>query len=84
MTMSHVKPDQAKSALKPLRSVLVARQRPAHALRRNVSDRTFIHKLMRLMQDVDEVLINIRQWLAGHPRNLGWKEPWPEAKDYPI
>lgn len=84
MTMNRVQPDRAKWALKPLRAVRAARQRPAHALRSNVSDRTFVHKQMRLMHDVDEVLINIRQWLASHPRNLGWKEPWPEAKDYPI
>ena len=38
----------------------------------------------RLRGRIDEVLINIRQWLASHPQNRGWKERWPEAKDYPI
>jgi hypothetical protein len=24
------------------------------------------------------------QWLSSHPQNRGWKEPWPDAKDYPL
>ncbi|MBN9158147.1 hypothetical protein [Microbacterium sp.] len=84
MTMNRVEADRAKWALAPLREVRAARQKPAHALRSNVTDRTFVRKQKRLMHEVDEVLINIRQWLASHPKNRDWKEPWPDAKDYPI
>lgn len=84
MTNNHVKLDHATWALKPLREVRRARQKPAHALRANLTDRTFIRKQMRLMHDVDEVLINIREWLARHPKNRGWKDPLAGFKDYPI
>lgn len=84
MTTNRVEADTAKWALTPLREVRAARQKPAHALRSNVTDRTFVRKQKRLMHDVDEVLINIRQWLASHPKNRGWKDPWPDAKNYPI
>lgn len=84
ITTNHVETDRAKWALAPLREVRAARQKPAHGLRTNVTNLTFVRKQMRLMHDVDEVLINIRQWLASHPRNRGWKEPLPGVKDYPI
>lgn len=84
MTDNRVGADQAKWALAPLKEVRKARQKPAHALRTNVTDRTFVHKQKQLMHDVDEVLINIRQWLASHPRNRGWTDPMSGLKDYPI
>jgi len=84
MTMNHVTTDAAKWALKPLRQVRAARQKPAHALRTNVTDRTLVRKQRDLLRDVNEVLINIRQWLSSHPQNREWKEPWPDAKDYPL
>lgn len=82
MTMNRVQPDRAKWAMKPLRDVRFARQRPAHALRTNVTNKTFIHKQVALLHDVNEVLINIRQWLSSHPKNRGWTEDWADAKDY--
>jgi hypothetical protein len=84
MTMNHVTADNAKWALKPLRAIRAARQKPAHALRTNVTDHTFIRKQRDLLHDVDEVLINVRQWQSNHPQNRDWKEPWPDAKDYPL
>lgn len=84
MTNNHVAADKAKWALGPLREVRAARQKPAHALRKNITDETFVHKQMQLMHDVDEVMINIRQWLASHPRNHGWSDPMSDLKDYPI
>jgi hypothetical protein len=84
MTMNGVAADRAKWAMKPLHEVRAARHKPAHVLRTNVNDRTLVRKQMRLMHAVDEVLINFRQWLASHPQNRGWIEPWPDAKDYPI
>ena len=82
MTMHNVKADVAKWALKPLRAIRAARQKPAHALRSNVSDHTLVRKQRDLLRDVNEVLINIREWLSSHPQNQGWKNPWPDAKDY--
>lgn len=84
MTINDVEADQAKWALKPLRGVRTARQKPAHALRSNMTDYTFVRKQKRLMHDINEVLINIRQWLASHPKNRGWKDPMSGLKDYPI
>lgn len=84
MTINGVEPDMAKWALAPLKEVRKARQKPAHALRTNVTDRTFVHKQKQLMHDIDEVLINIRDWLASHPRNRGWVDPMSGLKDYPI
>ncbi|MFF1830677.1 hypothetical protein [Paenarthrobacter sp. NPDC058040] len=82
MTANHVAPSSAKWALAPLRQVRAARQKPAHSLRTNVTDQTLVRKQKELLHDVNEVLINIRQWLSSHPRNRGWEEPWAEAKDY--
>lgn len=84
MTENGVSLEKAKWALAPLREVRAARQKPAHALRINVTDKTFIRKQVRLMHDVNEVLINIRDWLASHPRNRGWADPSSGLKDYPI
>lgn len=82
MTMNHVEADAVKWVMKPLREVRAARQKPAHALRSNVTDRTFIRKQRDILHDVNEVLINFRQWLSSHPRSRDWKEAWPDAKDY--
>ena len=82
MTMNRVTQEQAEWAVKPLKAVRTARQAPAHALRKNVTDRTLARKQMDLLRDVNEVLINIRQWLSTHPRNKDWEEQWPDAKDY--
>ncbi|MDN3309353.1 hypothetical protein QWJ90_00225 [Microbacterium oryzae] len=84
MRMNHVEPDKATWALAPLREVRAARQKPAHSLRANVTDKTFVRKQMRLMHDVNEVLINMRQWLASHPRNREWSDPLSGLKNYPI
>lgn len=84
MIIHHVKADSVKWALKPLRAIRAARQKPAHTLRTNVTDQTFIRKQRDLLHEVNEVLINIRQWLSSHPQNRDWKEPWPDAKNYPL
>lgn len=84
MTENGVSLGKAKWALAPLREVRAGRQKPAHALRVNVTDKTFIRKQVRLMHDVNEVLINIRDWLASHPQNRGWGDPSSGLKDYPI
>lgn len=82
MTMNHVQSDRARWAMKPLHDVHSARQKPAHVLRTNVTNKTFIHKQVSLLHDINEVLINVREWLSSHPKNRDWEEDWPEAKDY--
>lgn len=84
MTSNHVPTEKAQWALAPLKEVRKARQKPALALRTNITDRTFVYRQKQLMHDVDEVLINIRQWLVSHPRNRGWHDPTSGLKDYPI
>jgi hypothetical protein len=84
MTTNHVQAESARWALKPMRDVRAARQKPAHALRSNVTDNTLVLKQRDILRDVNEILINIRQWLASHPQNRSWQEPWPDAKDYPL
>ena len=82
MTMNHVTQEQAEWAVKPLKAVRTARQAPAHAVRKNLTDHTLVRKQMDLLRDVNEALINIRQWLSSHPKNKDWEEQWPDAKDY--
>lgn len=84
MTINRVSPDIAKQILRPLREVRSARQKPAHALRANLTDLTYVRKQMELLHDVNEALINLRDWLSTHPRNRKWHEEWPDAKDYSI
>lgn len=84
MTMNKVDDEKATWALKPLRDVRTARMKPAHTLRTNITNKTFVRKQVKLLHDVNEVLINIRQWLASHPKNKDWKENWPDLRDYPF
>ncbi|GGJ69804.1 hypothetical protein GCM10007173_30740 [Glutamicibacter ardleyensis] len=44
MTMNHVTPEQTERAVTPRKLVRSARQKPAHALRKNVTDRTLVRK----------------------------------------
>jgi len=69
MLTKNVQPSAARAVMKPFREVREARQRPAHALRSNVTNKTFIHKQIALLEDINGSLINIRHWLATHPEN---------------
>jgi len=67
--------------LAPLREVRRARQRPAHALRTNVTDRTFVHRQVDLLERVNESLELLRRFWQTHPANRDWKEPDYAARD---
>ena len=67
-----------QSTLKPLRDVRSARQKPAHAIRKNLSNKTFVHKQVALMGQVDNSLLSLRTWLTSHPNADTWK---PEFED---
>jgi hypothetical protein len=84
MVSNRVAADRAKEVLRPLRAVRSARQKPAHALRKNVTDKTFVHRQVDLLHDVNESLLAMRYWLASHPKNReSWKPRFDEdEKDY--
>lgn len=67
-------PQVAKDVLAPLREVRAARQKPAHALRTNITDKTFVHKQVDLMSRVNESLIALRTFWQSHPANDQWTE----------
>jgi hypothetical protein len=64
----------AKRVMAPLREVRSARQRPAHALRTNITDRTFVHKQVDLMGRINQSLIALRTFWQSHPANAAWSE----------
>lgn len=71
--------------LAPVREVRGARQRPAHALRTNVTDHTFVHRQVDLLERVNESLELLRRFWQTHPANRDWKEPdyaAPDARAY--
>lgn len=70
-----VRPDAARAVTRPLLDIRRARQRPAHGMKANVTDRTYIHKQVALLWDLNESLVNIRDWLSTHPKNLGLPLP---------
>ncbi|MFI6021294.1 hypothetical protein ACIBCP_27150 [Streptomyces sp. NPDC051287] len=70
-----------RGVLKPLRDVRTARQKPAHTLRSNVTDRNFIRDQAELMALVVESLMLLRSFWQNHPRNAGWQEPDYVADD---
>ncbi len=77
-----VSQENSLSALKPLKDIRKARQRPAHALNKNITDRTFIRRQITLLHDVNETLVSIRKWLATHPANHHWESRFANLKDY--
>lgn len=81
-----VAPDERDEVLKPLRAVRSARQRPAHMLRKNVTDRTYINNQVDLMTDVVESVRQLRRFWEGHPANKAWEEPdyLKDAKRYRL
>lgn len=64
---------EATTVLAPLRKIRKARQKPAHEVRTDMTDRTFIHQQISLLQDVIGALTGIRGWLATHPNCRSWK-----------
>jgi hypothetical protein len=65
----------ATKVMGPLREVRQARQRPAHALRTNLTDQTFAHKQVVLLEEINKSLTGLRYFILGHPANRDWEEP---------
>ncbi|GAA5127224.1 hypothetical protein [Pseudonocardia adelaidensis] len=70
-----VSPDNAHEVIEPLREVRRARQKPAHAIRTNLTDKTFTHKQVALLHEVVSSLIALRTFWATHPSARAWQEP---------
>lgn len=68
MQSGGVSQEAARSVLEPLRQVRKARQKPAHTLRSNVTDRTPVHRQVAPVGNINASLEAIRHWLASHPR----------------
>lgn len=63
------------AALEPLRNVRRLRQKPAHALRENVTNATFVHHQASVLRDVTRSVERLRRFWQTHPANRDWKEP---------
>lgn len=84
MQSGGVEADKARKVLGPLREVRKARQAPAHAIRTNITDRTFVHQQIALLEKVYSSLGATRHWLATHPKCVGWEEKRKDLKTYML
>ncbi|OQJ61801.1 hypothetical protein FGG90_15270 [Clavibacter tessellarius] len=79
-----IEADMVKGLMEPLRRVRQARQKPAHALRRNITDKTFVHRQVALLEELNDVLSALAQWLSKHPKNTDWKSAYGAEKYYRL
>jgi hypothetical protein len=75
LARAQVNEQQRREVLKPLRDVRSARQGPAHALRRNITDANVVREQAELLQDVTNSLHALRALWQKHPSNRDWTEP---------
>lgn len=76
--------EEARKLLRPLREVRKSRQGPAHAIRRNITDRTFIHRQIALLRDITEAIGALRHWLATHADCNEWQDKRKDLKTYML
>lgn len=74
--------DAAKDVMRPFREVRQARQRPAHALRANLTDRTFAHKQIVLLERLNRSLDALRHFWQNHPANRDWEPEYGEPEHH--
>lgn len=75
LTRNRIPDNILRTLLKPLRDVRSARSKPAHALRANLTDQTFVRKQAQLLKDVTGCLMHLRRHWQDHPANADWTEP---------
>jgi hypothetical protein len=75
LQMHQIPDDIRKELLGPLREIRSARQKPAHALRRNITDKSFVRKQADLLARVGQTLGELRYFFQSHPTNADWEEP---------
>lgn len=73
MELTRLTPNMIESTMAPLREVRVARQKPAHAIRKNLNDKNFIHKQIAFIGRISQSMLGIRLWLSTHPSTDNWK-----------
>ncbi len=64
---------QVDLRLKSFREVRDARQKPAHALRKNVHDNTIVRKQRDLLNEISVSLEALEIIFSRHPNNKSWK-----------
>lgn len=74
----------AREVMRPLREIRQARQKPAHALRTNITDRTFVHRQVALLEELGATLSAMVRWLSTHPSNREWKPSFEPETYYRI
>ncbi len=80
MELTRLSQKMIESTRAPLREVRTARQKPAHAIRKNLNDKTFVHKQVDLMGRVSGSMISLRMWLSSHPNADKWKPDFEDEK----
>lgn len=76
--------EQAKKIVAPMAEVRHARQGPAHRIRPNLTDRTFIHQQIELLRNIYSALGATRHWLASHPKCVEWEEKYKDMQTYML
>lgn len=71
-----------KDLMRPLREIRQARQKPAHTLRANITDKTFVHRQVALLEDLNDALQELARWMSTHPRNREWKPDFEPGTYY--
>ena len=84
MQAGGVPEERARKVLGPLRDVRKARQAPAHSIRQNMTDRTFIHRQIELRDNINSALGAIRYWLSTHPKCASWEDEDKDLKVYML
>lgn len=65
--------EQTNLRLKSFRDIRDARQKPAHALRKNVHDNTIVRKQRDLLIEISKSLEALEIIFSRHPNNQSWK-----------
>lgn len=76
--------DKARKIVSPMALVRNARQGPAHRIRANLTDRTFIHQQIELLREIYSALGATRHWLATHPKCADWEEKQKDLQTYML
>ncbi len=84
LAKTQVDEEARRTVLKSLRDVRAARQKPAHAIRKNITDADFIRRQAELLRDVEASVRELRWLWQSHPKNQSWIEPshMKDAKRY--
>lgn len=72
----------AKALMKPFKDVRKERQSPAHKIQENQSDPDYFYKQISLINEVNNSLWNLREWLRSHPLNREFVDKYEDMKTY--